>query len=96
MKEIGVFALRCSCIGTVFLAFSVPVNMLYQSTRKAGMSSFLSMLRSGLMFIPTLIITTRLWGITGIQISQPLADMLTGLVSIPFILAFLKKEKFES
>jgi hypothetical protein len=48
------------------------------------------------MFIPTLIITTRLWGITGIQISQPLADMLTGLVSIPFILAFLKKEKFES
>ena len=96
VKEIGVFALRCSCIGTVFLAFSVPVNMLYQSTRKAGMSSFLSMLRSGLMFIPTLIITTRLWGITGIQISQPLADMLTGLVSIPFILAFLKKEKFES
>jgi len=96
VKEIGVFALRCSCIGTVFLAFSVPVNMLYQSTRKAGMSSFLSMLRSGLMFIPTLIITTQLWGITGIQISQPLADVLTGLVSIPFIVAFLKKEKFES
>lgn len=96
VKEIGVFALRCSCIGTVFLAFSVPVNMLYQSTRKAGMSSFLSMLRSGLMFIPTLIITTQLWGITGIQISQPLADVLTGLVSIPFIVAFLKKEKFDS
>ena len=96
VKEIGVFALRCSCIGTVFLAFSVPVNMLYQSTRKAGMSSFLSMLRSGLMFIPTLIITTQLWGIIGIQISQPLADVLTGLVSIPFIVAFLKKEKFES
>jgi len=96
VKEIGVFALRCSCIGTVFLAFSVPVNMLYQSTRKAGLSSFLSMLRSGLMFIPTLMITTQLWGITGIQISQPLADILTGLVSIPFILAFLKKEKFES
>lgn len=95
VKEIGVFALRCSCIGTVFLAFSVPVNMLYQSTRKAGMSSFLSMLRSGLMFIPTLIITTQLWGIVGIQISQPLADVLTGLVSIPFIVAFLKKEKFE-
>lgn len=95
VKEIGVFALRCSCIGTIFLAFSVPVNMLYQSTRKAGMSSFLSMLRSGLMFIPTLVITTHFWGIVGIQISQPLADMLTGLVSIPFVIAFLKKEKFE-
>lgn len=95
VKEIGVFALRCSCFGTVFLAFSVPVNMLYQSIRKAGISSFLSMLRSGLMFIPTLIVTTHFWGIVGIQISQPLADMLTGLVSIPFVIAFLKKEKFE-
>lgn len=95
VKEIGVFALRCSCLGTTFLAFSVPVNMLYQSIRKAGMSSFLSMLRSGLMFIPTLIVTTHFLGIVGIQISQPLADMLTGLVSIPFVISFLKKEKFE-
>ncbi len=95
VKEIGVFALRCSCVGTVFLAFSVPVNMLYQSIRKAGISSFLSMLRSGLMFIPTLIVTTHFFGIVGIQISQPLADVFTGLVSIPFVIAFLKKEKFE-
>ena len=94
VKEIGTFALRCSCIGTVFLAFSVPVNMLYQSIRKAGVSSFLSMLRSGLMFIPTLIISTHFLGIVGIQISQPLADMLTGVVSIPFVVHFLRKEKF--
>ena len=95
VKEIGVFALRCSCIGTVFLAFSVPVNMLFQSIRKAGISSFLSMLRSGLMFIPTLIVTTHFLGIVGIQISQPLADMLTGFASIPFVVSFLKKERFE-
>lgn len=93
VKEVGVFAMRCSCIGTIFLAFSVPINMLYQSIRKAGISSFLSMLRTGLMFIPTLIITTRLWGLTGIQISQPLADVLTGLVSIPFVVSFLRKKE---
>lgn len=91
VAKIGVFALRCACIGVTFLALSVPVNMLYQSTRQAGLSSFLSLMRSGLMFIPTLIITTKLYGITGIQISQPLADMLTGLVSIPFIINFLTK-----
>ncbi len=91
VAKIGVFALRCACIGVTFLALSVPVNMLYQSTRQAGLSSFLSLMRSGLMFIPTLIITTKLYGITGIQISQPLADMLTGLVSIPFIIHFLTK-----
>lgn len=93
--EIGTFALRCACVGVLGLVLSVPINMLYQSTRNAAMSSFLSLLRSGLMFIPTLLITTRLWGLTGIQISQPIADVATGLVSIPFIVGFLRK-KFDS
>ncbi len=88
--EIGTFALRASCIGTSFLALSVPVNMLYQSTRQTGIASFLSLMRSGLTFIPVLIITTRLWGLFGIQISQPVADILTGFMSIPFMVHFLK------
>ena len=94
--EIGTFALRCSCFGVVFLALSVPINMLYQSTRQAAMSSFLSLLRNGLTFIPILIVTTRLWGLTGIQISQPVADVMTGLISIPFIVAFLRKPLVDS
>lgn len=94
--EIGTFALRCACVGSLFLPLSVPVNMLYQSIRKAALSSFLSLLRSGLMFIPTLLITAHFLGITGIQISQPLADVATGLISIPFIIAFLRKKNFEN
>lgn len=91
--EIGSVALRYSCIGVLFLALSVPVNMLYQSIRKPLMSSFLSVLRSGLMFIPVLLVSTKFLGLTGIQISQPLADILTGLVSIPFIIGFLRKSE---
>lgn len=90
--EIGAFALRCACVGTMFLPLSVPVNMLFQSIRKAGLSSFLSLMRSGLMFIPTLLITTHFLGLTGIQISQPLADVFTGLISIPFLIAVLRFE----
>lgn len=90
--RIGTTALRFSCVGVIFLALSVPVNMLYQSIRKPAMSSLLSLLRSGLMFIPVLLVTTHFFGILGIQISQPLADMLTGLVNIPFIFAFLRKK----
>ena len=90
--EVGVLALRAACIGTMFLPLSIPINMLYQSTRQVKISTFLSMLRSGLMFIPTLLITTNLWGLLGVQISQPLADILTGLMAIPFVIAFLKKK----
>ena len=89
--EIGTYALRWATIGVMFLPLSVPVNMLYQSIRKAGISSFLSLMRSGLAFIPTLIITSKLLGLTGIQISQPIADIISGLVSIPFSLHFLMK-----
>ena len=87
--------MRYACVGTLFLAVSVPINMLYQSIRKPLISSVLSLLRSGVMFIPVLIITTRFWGITGIQISQPIADVLTGLASIPFVIAFLTKKNYD-
>lgn len=89
--EIGSQALRYSCVGALFMALSVPVNMLYQSIRKPAMSSFLSMLRSGLMLIPVLLIGTHFFGLLGVQIAQPLADVLTGLVSVPFIIAFLRR-----
>lgn len=87
--EIGSFALRAASIGSLFLPLSVPVNMLYQSIRQAGVASFLSLLRSGMLLIPALLIGSYFWGLTGIQIAQPLADALTGLISIPFILHFL-------
>lgn len=96
VAEIGTFALRCACIGAMCLPLSVPINMLYQSTGMAGLSSLLSMLRSGLMFIPTLIITTNLLGLTGIQISQPFADVATGIICLPFIIsAFRWKDETE-
>jgi len=94
--EIGTVALRYSCVGVVFLALSVPINMLYQSTRQAGLSSFLSLLRNGLTLIPIMLISTHFLGLMGIQMSQPLADVLTGLISIPFVVGFLRKKLIDS
>lgn len=96
MSVVNRFSAFVMCVGIMGLPLSVPINMLYQSTRKAGLSSFLSLLRSGLMFIPTLILTTQLWGITGIQISQPIADIATGLIGIPFIISVLRWKEEES
>ena len=90
--EIGTYALRWATVGAMFLPLSVPVNMLYQSIRNVKISSFLSLMRSGLAFIPVLIISTQFLGLVGIQISQPIADMVTGLVSVPFTLHFLFKD----
>ncbi len=87
---VGITALRYAMIGVLFLPLSVPVNMLFQSIRRAGIASFLSIMRSGALFIPTLLIMHTLFQRTGIMLAQPIADVLTGLVSIPFIIYFIK------
>ena len=91
--EIGAQALRYAAIGLLFMPLTIPINMLYQSIRKAGIASFLSTLRSGALLIPTLLIGVPFLGLTGIQIAQPLADCLTGLISVPFILYFLHNDR---
>lgn len=75
------------------MPFSVPVNMLYQSIQQPTISSALSLIRSGAVTIPMLIFAVPLLGLTGIQIAQPVADIVAGLISIPFIIHFLRKKR---
>lgn len=88
--EIGSKALRYATIGLIFMPVIVSINMAYQSIRKPLISSILSLLRSGAIFIPVLLITANYFGLTGIQIAQPVSDVITGVISIGFIIYFLK------
>ena len=89
--RIGSFALRCAALGMMFTPLSIPVNMLYQSIQQPNISSLLSLLRSGAITIPMLLICVPLLGLTGIQIAQPTADVISGLISIPFIVYAMRK-----
>ena len=87
---IGSVALRNYAFGMMFMSLSVPVNMLYQSIQQPTISSILSLIRSGMITIPMLLIFVPMLGLTGIQIAQPTADVIAGIISIPFIIRFLK------
>lgn len=89
--KIGRFALIVASIGVIFLPISVTTNMLYQSIRKSTTASFLALLRSGLTLIPMLFLLSSIFGLKGIQCAQPAADILTSLISIPFMIYFLYK-----
>lgn len=93
--QIGSTALRFAAFGMLFMPFSVPVNMLYQSIQKPTVSSVLSLIRSGAVTIPMLLICVPVFGLTGVQIAQPTADIVAGLISIPFIVHFLKRHPNE-
>lgn len=89
--EVGTPAMRYASIGLWFLPISVSCNMLYQSIRKAAMASFMAIMRSGAVLIPVLLITGTFFGLDGIIMAQPISDIITGLISFPFFLLFLKK-----
>jgi len=86
---IGTFALKAQCLSMVTLAFSVTSNMLFQSIGKSLQATLLSVLRSGLCFIPILVVFTRTFGLRGVQLAQPVSDVTTFFCTIPFIVRFL-------
>ncbi len=89
--EIGTFALRVQFISLFFIPLTVCGNMMFQSVGANGRATFLSALRSGLCFIPFLIVLTALFDLTGIQVSQAVADVATFVLTVPFVMSFFRK-----
>ena len=89
--EVGTPAMRYASIGLWFLPISVSCNMLYQSIRKAALASVMAVMRSGAVLIPVLLVMGAWLGLDGIIMAQPISDVLTGLISLPFFFSFLKK-----
>lgn len=91
--SIGNTALIAQLISLFFQPLTVCANMLFQSIGKNGAASFLALLRSGLCFIPAIIILSKYLGLTGVQIAQTVADISAFLISLPFAVRFLKELK---
>ncbi len=89
--KIGAEALRIQCVALLFFPVSVVATMLFQSIGKSGPALILSCLQSGLVFIPLCVTLPRFLGVRGIEISQPIAYVLSAFVSGPMLFTFLKK-----
>lgn len=88
--EIGAFALQVQCLAMPLCPLTVISNMAFQALGRSWQASFLSSARQGIFFLP-LILLLPLWlGLTGIQITQAAADVLTTLACIPLLLSFLR------
>lgn len=88
---IGSRALRLLAASNLLLPPCMVTEMLYQSTGHRLGASILSALRSGLLFIPLLLILSHFRGIAGIQEAQPLAHLLSAPIVIPFAMNFFRK-----
>lgn len=89
--EIGTRALRLQCLSLLVLPFSMMTEMLLQSTGKRIGASVLSSLKSGVIFIPALIILSKYRGLEGIQEAQPFSYFLAFIPSVIYAYVFFKQ-----
>ena len=87
---VGTRALRLQAVAFLPMPYAMAVEMLLQSTGKRMGASFLSAMRSGLLFIPTLLILSKVRGLAGIQEAQALAYLISAPLTIPFAKRFFK------
>lgn len=91
--ELGIRALRLMCIGQLFVPLTMMVEMGFQSIGEKLLASFASCLRSGLLFIPTLLILKNIRGISGVQEAQPLSFVFSFIVCLFLCRIYLKHLK---
>lgn len=89
--EIGTLALRLQLLTMPFQAWVIMVNMLTQSIGYGFRASLVAMGRQGLFLIPALLILPKLFGVLGLQMAQPIADMLTFVLATVIVSGILKE-----
>ena len=89
--ELGSRALRLMCVGQLFVPLTMMVEMGFQSIGESLLASFGSCLRSGLLFIPTLVVLKNIRGISGVQEAQPLSFVFTFIVCLFLCRIYLKR-----
>ena len=91
--RIGTDALRMQCVTFSLSSWIVINNMLLQTIGKAAKASILALARQGLFFLPMILVLPHLFGVVGIQLSQPIADVMTFILAIPMGISVLRELK---
>ncbi|MCR5671625.1 MAG: MATE family efflux transporter [Butyrivibrio sp.] len=89
--EVGVAALRFQAVTLPLSGAIVISNMMLQSIGKGIKASITASCRNGICFIPAVLILPALLGITGIEMTQSCADVLSLLIAVPMAYSELKK-----
>lgn len=90
--EIGARAFRFQCMSMPFGAILVFSNMLFQSLGCSWRAALLSVCKQGLCFIPVVLILAQKLGLTGLEMSQMVADFITVVISGATLLHFFLRE----
>ena len=95
----GALALRFQCISFPAQSWIVMSNMMEQSIGRTSFATFLSAARQGIFFIPAIYLFNYFLGLTGVQMTQAVSDLLTLACAIPihiYVLKNLEPKQFKT
>lgn len=87
---IGAFAFKAQCLALPLQPLMAISNMTLQCTGRSLQGALLASCRQGIFFLPLIIILPSSIGLLGVQIVQPIADVLSFACCFPFIIRFFK------
>ena len=82
---VGVAALHIQCCTVILNGFNMMGNMMTQTMGRTGIASFLALCRQGLFLAPIVLILPMMFGVLGVEMAQSVSDVLTFVVTIPFM-----------
>ena len=87
----GTRALRLQCLSFPLVGWITMCNMMMQTMGKGVRATILAMSRQGLFFIPLVLTLPAYMGLFGVQVSQPISDVISFLVAIPLQIGLLRE-----
>lgn len=89
--EYGSRVLRYQCFLFPLAGYVVMTNMYLQNIRKTWSAAVLSAARQGIFLIPMIFIGDYLWGMYGVMIAQPIADLASFILALPLGIIAIRK-----
>lgn len=82
MIDVGRHALRANGISFLVFGFYTVYSSLFLALGKAKEGFILGACRQGICFIPIILILPMIWGINGILYAQPIADVISAVITV--------------
>lgn len=91
MIRIGAASLRANGISIMLFGFYTVYSSLFLALGKGREGFILGACRQGICFIPVILLLPIIWGLNGIMYAQPIADVLSAVITVFMAIPLHKK-----
>ncbi len=81
--ELGVQVQRWQCVSIPFMGYCIIISMLLQNINKYKQATIIALSRSGIFFVPAILVFPYFFGMFGVIIAQPISDLCSFATALP-------------